>query len=420
MILLFSWRNILRNRRRTVLTLTAAAIGMLSLVFGKAFIAGTIQAMTEPAIRLGSGHIRLAHPEFLRLERTLPKEHRIAPLSDVLTAIDTLPDIVSRHPMLKFRALAVAGRKNQGAIVTGIDAEADHDDIRLSDFIVKGTFLTHSPDSLVIGKRLAEELEVDIGSELLLVASDINFSTYALPFTVSGIIHIGVSGIDRNGLLIHMKKASELLDCPDSAHEILLFCSDPERAGQLSDTLKQRLLSVKGLNAEVIPWQDNELMRETLPLISTIWGSILIILMFLVVLVILNTMLMSVMERYHEIGILKALGLKNRDVAAMIFCEAGILGGIGSVIGGFLGTILTLILSVSGIELGGAMNSEIMNQIDVPLSFIGSTLYPLLTPAMIVSSLFLGLAAALTAVLYPAMKSVSMTPADAFRTELKV
>jgi ABC-type lipoprotein release transport system permease subunit len=420
LILRFSWRNIWRNRRRTLLTLSAITIGMISLIFGRGYIAGAIQAMLEPGIRLSTGHIRLAHPEYLRLERTLPKERLIRPLGQIMKRAASLPGISSQHPQLRFRALAVHEGNNEPCQVLGIDAAADNRHVRLGDFITQGAFLTEGPDSLVIGRGLAEKLMVGVGDELLLVASDINYATYALPFRISGILSIGISGLDRNGILIHLDKAAQLLDAPDAAHELLLFCKDRNQAPDLADSLRHSLKDLPGLEVTVAPWQENDMVRETLPLVQRAWGSILLILMMLVGLVILNTMLMTVMERYREIGILKALGLKNREVVAMIFCESAILGTLGTLVGGILGTVLTLIAARTGIDMGQAMNPEIFAKAEIPISFIGSTLRPVLTPAMVMGAVIFGIVTALAAVLYPAMKARAMSPVDAFRTDLKV
>lgn len=420
LIFRFSWRNIWRNRRRSLLTMAAIAFGIISLIFGRGYIAGTIQAMIEPGIRLNSGHIRIANPEYLRLERTMPKEALVQPLSQVLHQVSRIPGISSTHPLLRFRALAVHGGQNEPCQVMGIDAAADRRDIRLQEFISNGSFLDQGADSLVIGRILAKKLNVKVGDELLLVASDINYSTYALPFKITGILSVGISGLDRSGVLIHFSKAAEILDSRDAAHEVLLFCQDRNQAPILASRLQQSLGDVSGLDARVIPWQENGLIRETLPLIQKAWGSILLILMLLVGLVILNTMLMTVMERYREIGILKALGLKNRNVVAMIFCEAGLLGTMGSLIGGLLGTLLTAMAARTGIDISQAMNPDMFAKADIPISFIGGVLHPLLTPVIVMTSILFSILTALAAVLYPALKARAMSPVDAFRTELKV
>ena len=157
-----------------------------------------------------------------------------------------------------------------------------------------------------------------------------------------------------------------------------------------------------------------------MPLVSKIYDGIFYMMMFIVGLVILNTMLMTVMERYHEIGIIKALGFKNRDVAAMIFTEAFYIGLIGSLLGGALGTALTAVVERTGIDMGQALNENLLDNLDIPISFFGKSLYPDLTVSIVIASVLFGIVTTLAAVIYPAWKSTRMSPVEAFRSELKI
>jgi len=129
---------------------------------------------------------------------------------------------------------------------------------------------------------------------------------------------------------------------------------------------------------------------------------------------------MTVMERYHEIGIIKALGFKNRDVVAMIFAEAFYIGIIGSLLGGGLGAALTAMVERTGIDMTKTLSESILDNIDLPLSFFGKPLYPDLTFSIVIASVLFGIVTTLAAVIYPALKSARMSPVEAFRSELKI
>ena len=168
----------------------------------------------------------------------------------------------------------------------------------------------------------------------------------------------------------------------------------------------------------IIPWQKND-MIESMPTMMAIFDVIIGIIMFIVALVILNTMLMAVMERYHEIGVIKALGFKNREVFSMILVEALYIGTIGSVIGGIFGGALSAYLEKTGIDVT-QLTGGLMEKIDLPVPYLGKVIYLDLTLSILVGSLIFGIFAALVAVLYPAIKSSRMQPVEAFRSELKV
>ncbi|MFH2107520.1 MAG: FtsX-like permease family protein [Chrysiogenia bacterium] len=419
-IMKFAWRNIRRNKRRTGLTILAIVIGMVSLVFGRSFINGMLHSMEEPIIKMQSGHIRLVHKEYLRLERVFPKDQLVAPVSGIEAILKDIPEIDSQSRLIKFRILAAHGEQNEACLAIGVYPEEAKRVMELDRFVKQGTFFSADGTGLIIGGKLAKKLGVTVGDELLLVTTDINYSTYALPFRIAGIFEIGFSYLDKNAVFIDFAKASEMMDYRDACQEILLMIRHPEQAPEIAALIQTKIAGNSEPGIQVIPWQENDIIKNTMPLVSKIYDGIFYMMMFIVGLVILNTMLMTVMERYHEIGIIKALGFKNRDVAAMIFTEAFYIGLIGSLLGGALGTALTAMTERTGIDMGQALNESLLDNMDIPISFFGKSLYPDLTLSIVIASVLFGIVTTLAAVIYPAWKSARMSPVEAFRSELKI
>ena len=418
-LLKFAWRNIWRNKRRTFLTLTAIAVGVFSIVFAKSYIAGILSGASNTIVRTQIGHVRIAHGEYLRLERILPKEYLVDGTARLVQEISQLEGVDSVIRRIKFNVLLSHGNNTEAAVAMGINPEISDKFMELSKSIVEGEFLKESGLNLIIGKKLAEELKVAVGEELLLITTDINYSTYALPFKIAGIFETGYSTFDRHLLYIPLKKAQEMLDCGDSLHEILIYLDDPGKSFDISRNLKSILDdSQPGHGYRIIPWQKNEFI-ELMPLVDAIYNIILGIVMFIAGLVILNTMLMAVMERYHEIGVIKALGFKNRDVFIMVLMEAFYLGIIGAVVGGALGGALSAYVEKTGIDFA-AFSQGMMDKIDMPVPFYGRFIYPDFSFPILIGAMIFGIVVTLLAVLYPAFKSARMSPVEAFRTELKV
>ncbi|MGD2091200.1 MAG: ABC transporter permease [Candidatus Aminicenantes bacterium] len=417
----FGWRNLTRNKRRTFFTILAIAVGVLTLVFARSYIKGIINTANEAMIKTEIGHVKIAHKEYLRLKRIMPKEYLVRDLSALRTGLTAMPGIVSMNARIKFHVLLSHGDINEAAVAVGFDPIREDKNMELSKTIVEGNYFenSHLGLELVIGKKLAEKLEVTVNDELLLVTTDVNYSTYALPFKIIGIFDTGFASMDKHLLYIPLPKAQEMLDCGDAAHEILVFLKDPAKSWETCEKI-ENLLSQKDPNhsIRVMPWQKDDLI-ELLPTVAGIWDIIVGIIMFIVALVILNTMLMAVMERYHEIGVIKALGFKNREVFAMILVEAFYLGCIGAVIGGILGGTMSALLEKTGIDFN-RMTGGMMEKIDIPVPFFGRIIYPDFTLAILIGSMVFGIVVALIAVLYPAFKSSKMLPVEAFRSELKV
>jgi putative ABC transport system permease protein len=415
----FGWRNFRRNKRRTYLTLTAVAIGVMSIIFAKSYGGGIFNSLIETVIKTQSGHIRIVHKEFLRLERIMPKEHLVTDLNRVKAGISRLPEVELINEQIKFNVLLNHEDINEPAVAFGIDPGKADKNMDLSSTIVKGKYFGDSGSDLIIGKKLAEKLNVTINDELLLVTTDINYSTYALPFNIAGIYETGFSSLDKHILYIPIQKAQEMLDCGNAAHEILVFLKEREKAGMVCEKIEKIFSEIDPNHSiMIIPWQKND-MVDSMPTMMAVMDIIIGIIMFIVALVILNTMLMAVMERYHEIGVIKALGFKNREVFSMILVEALYIGTIGSVIGGLFGGALSAYLEKTGIDVT-QLAGGLMEKIDLPVPYLGKVIYLDLTLSILVGSLIFGIFTALVAVLYPAVKSSRMQPVEAFRSELKV
>jgi putative ABC transport system permease protein len=421
-----AWRNIWRNKRRSMLTLVALAIGVMSMVFAKSYIGGISNSMVEAIVKTQTGHIRIAHKEFLRLERIMPKEYLLSNAKEIKNQLNNVPGVTVNALLeqIKFNVLLSHGNENEAAMAIGIVPKEADKIAELSQSIVKGKYFSDKDDklSLIIGKGLSETLKVGIDDELLVVTTDINYSTYALPFKVIGIFETGLTNMDKHLLYIPLNRAQEMLDCGDAVHDILVFLDNPDAAIETVETIKAGMAETipDSKNYSVIPWQHTDIVENALPAMKAIYGRILDIVMLIVALVILNTMLMAVMERYHEIGVMKALGFKNREIFAMILTEAFYIGAIGSIIGGILGGSLSAYLAKYGMDLSKLITPEVLKEIDVPLPFFGKILYLDFSYAILLSSMAFGLIIALIAVLYPAFKSARMQPVEAFRSELKI
>jgi len=417
----FAWKNIWRNKRRTLFTLVAIAFGIMSVVFAKSYIAGVMTSSTEAIIKTQIGHIKIANEEFLRLERIMPKEHMVTELDRLKTGMENIPGVETLVERIRFNVLLNHEDINEAALVIGIEPQPAGDIMGIKKSVIEGSYLKDDSLSLVIGKQLAEKLKVGVDDELLLVTTDINYSTYALPFKIVGLSETGDSGADKHQLYIPLTKAREMMDCGFGAHEVLVYVKNPELAIETAAQISSYLAKeAPNQPLKVVPWQQNEFIKSFIPMIDTVYDKILGIIFLIVALVILNTMLMTVMERYHEIGVIKAMGFKNSEIFSLIMAEAFYIGTIGSLLGGIMGGTLAAIVEKTGIDITKMMGEEIWNKLDMPIPMFGRILYTDLTLENLIGSILFGIMVALLAVLYPAFKSMKMKPVEAFRSELKV
>ncbi len=389
----FAWRNIWRNRRRTLITASAIMIGVSSLIFFRSYITGIMNGAGEEIIRTESGHVKIADARFLKMDRMMPKEDLIGDLPAIRETLARMPEIRVAVERIKLRLLVSRGDRNEPALGIGIDPVPADRAMKISQAMKEGKFLGGSGRELIVGSLLAQKLDIVVGGELLLVTSDINYSTYALPFRVAGIFETGFTSIDKHMLYIALPRAREMLDCGDDAHEILLFLRDPAAAGKVAASILRQFRQHLPANRmpEVVPWQENDFVKNMVPFYEMMAGKMLQIIMLTVGLVILNTMLMTVIERFKEIGVLKAIGFRNTEILGMILFEASLIGLLGSVLGGVFGGAVSAYLQKTGIDMAGMLGKGIFNKIDMPLPLIGRSVYPDLTAGILCGSVLFGI-----------------------------
>jgi ABC-type lipoprotein release transport system permease subunit len=378
-IIKLAWRNIWRNWRRTVLSSLAVAFGMISIIFSNSYIKGIVYNTQE-------------------LE----------------TEISSLPGISALTEKIKFHLILSSEDENEPCLGIGINPEQETNFFDLRQHVIQGNYLQESASGMLIGDGLAQKLGVGLGDELLAVTTDINYSTYALTFRVNGIFKTGFTFMDKNFFYIPIEKARELLDCPGAAHEILLLLEDAENATEISSEILA-ILKEKGLDEThtAVPWQDNYFMAY-MPFASFVFGGILLIIMLIAALVILNTMLMAVLERTHEIGIIKSMGMRNRGVVGLILIESTYIGLLGVFIGGLIGSGLTLLAQNTGLDF-----TKMMEKMEFEIALWSGVVYPKFTLGILLGAVIFGLVTTLLAAFYPARKASRMEPVEALRTSMK-
>ncbi len=409
-----AWRNIWRNWRRTILTSLAVAFGMISIIFSYSYMGGVSESIYRSLIETELGHVKIASREFLRLERVMPRDQLVYNAQNIEAGISSLPGISAMTERIKFRLILSSEDENEPSLGIGINPEHEKNLFDLRQHLIQGSYLEESSAEMLIGDGLAQKLGVSVGDELLAVTTDINYSTYALTFTVAGIFKTGFSFMDKNFIYIPIEKAQEMLDCQGAVHEILLLLDDAEKATEISSEILTFLEENRLEDTlTAVPWQDNFFLTY-MPFASIAMGSILLIIMLIAALVILNTMLMAVVERTHEIGIIKSMGMRNGGVVGLILVEATFIGFLGVFIGGLIGSGLSLFAQSTGLDF-----TRMMEKMEFEFAFFSPIIYPKFTLGILLGAAVFCLVTTLVAAIYPARKASRMEPVEALRTSMK-
>jgi ABC-type lipoprotein release transport system permease subunit len=403
--LVLAWRNIWRHRRRTWLTVGAMVFSNILLVFLISFQLGTYQLMIDNALSVFSGHIQLQAPGYQdepTIRNTLPAVQSLA--EDLR---HRLPDASISARAMGF-ALASSQERSYGVQVVGVEPEMEKSVSTLPGLITSGRYLTlEDQQSVVIGATLARNLKIKVGDELTLLGSAWDGSFAADVLTVVGIFSVGIPDVERAMVQMPLSRFQETFALGKRGHSIVMVL---DKFSDIENRLKQlQNLFSKQNNIAVLDWNDLQPgLRQAIQADMSSAGFMYGLLVILVAFSVMNTQLMSVLERTREFGIVMSLGLRSGRLARLVLLETALMASLGMIIGIGCGAALTLVLSHTGFTYPGL--EEMAERFNLPdrmypeLSLLSAVLGPMV---VFIGSLF--------AALYPALRLHLLKPIDAMR-----
>jgi putative ABC transport system permease protein len=400
-------RNALRSWRRSLITALAITLGTALLNVGMAWQDGMIGGVMDKAAAL-AGHVRVVTPVFSQKETLYPIAENISQTDPLVAEASKLPGVVAVYPRLSLPA-TVSVDSSIGevfSLLQGAPPEYFTEILHLDDHIAEGRI--HSVDNeVVVGLTLVEEAHLKLGDELIFVGQTQDGSISPIKVKVVGIADFG-SATQNKLAYITLKKARYMADIPDGALELVVYADSRDKALQVARALEKR----PGFESlEVKAWNERKPWSDMFVLIDTITTVIATVIVFLSGLVVLNTMLMSVLERSAEIGVLRALGMKRGQTLQLFVVEALGIAVLGGVLGAALGALGGWYLEVYGVNIGDGVNK-------LPSSVpINSTVYGKLDWHNLVWGMLLAQAMALVGSVIPAWRATIIQPVEAMRAK---
>jgi len=397
----FALRNVLRNRHRSLVTVLAMAFAGIIMIVFAALMDGFLDATERHAVIMNTGDVQIHAPGYMNDP-------------DLYTYVDNTYELLSllekngfyASPRLYGFALAAAGKSSAGVKLRGISINRENTVTEISRHVMLGAWL-ESGDTrgVVIGKKLARTLGVKVGDEIVIVGQASDGSMANDLYRVKGILKTVGDEIDQAGFFMLDTAFRELMVFPKGVHEIAIMRSNRDTDLELA---KQRIEEIAG-DYEIKDWQDLQPVIARILDLADAQKVIMILITYVAVAtVILNAVLMSVFERIHEFGVMKALGVGPWFLVRLIFTELFIMIFAASIVALACGWFIAYRLELNGIDL---------SSIATGASFGGVAIDPVwpakVTPgALFLPVLFLILIGFLAAV-YPAVKAAVIQPVRA-------
>jgi ABC-type lipoprotein release transport system permease subunit len=404
-----AWRNLWRQKRRSLITAFAMATGVALCMTIIAVTDGMYSDMFEIMVEQQLGHVQVHHPDYPK------KKLLFDTLSDrdaLIEQLEGLEGTTAVSPMLASYALVGGETKSTGARLVGIDPARDGQVSPLKSRVNEGVYLAdEAAHQILLGHLLAEELGVTLGDEVVAVTSAADGSTGNDLYTIVGLYKSGDVAMDKSGGYLHIDDAEELLYLPDQAHGITLLT-------QSHDLVDEYALAVHGsIGADTVQvqawWDASPSTAQLMSMRDATAFFMLSIVFGVAAFGVINTMLMSVFERTREMGVLRALGLRPGKLVWLIVLESFFLAAVAATIGLVLGGLLDWYLVVHGLDFSGAAPDG--------FSFEGVMLDPVMKaevrPMGIILTVVCVFGVSILASLWPAWRAARLQPVTAIRSE---
>jgi putative ABC transport system permease protein len=395
-----AWLNLVRERRRTLISLAAIVVGVVGYLLAGGFIDWIFWAIRESAIDNGLGHIQISAKGFRDAGRADPHAFEMRSGAAERDAIARIPGVVAISPRLEVGGLASHGETTVPFVGEGVDPAID---ARISkDLVVDGDALdAGAPKGVLLGRGLARALDLKRGDAVAFLTTSASGGMSGVEGVVRGVFSTGVKAFDDVAVRMPLPLAQELARTK-GVHLWVIGLDDTAHTDAVATAIAP---IVEKSGRELRTWLDlSDFYRKTVTLMSRQMLVVAVLIALILVLGIANLLTMSTLERTGEIGTMLAMGTPRASVLRMHFAEGLLLGAVGALVGAVIGVALALAISWVGIPMPPPPGRD-----------TGYRAQILLSAPVILDALALALASALVAGAYPAWKASRMPIVDALR-----
>jgi len=398
-------RNVFRNVRRTAITVAAVSLGLALMVMSNNLSYGMYQTMIRTGISTMAGHVVIqgdGYQDSQEMRTFVPDAAAAQAQLDASVGDDGL--VV---PRMFLQGLITSPNGSVSVAATGLDPVRE---VEVSDWhekVVDGVFLSDDDGAIILGRTMAESLQVELGDKVVVMVQGEEDVSSRL-FRVRGLIATGSAAADGFLAMITLDAAQELMEAPDVVHQLSVHLDDPDDYAAHAAEIRGALPE----SVEVLGWP------EALPAIHDMVemdtrqnNSMMFIIGLIVALGVLNTVLMSVIERIREFGVMLALGTAPSKLVTIIVMEGAILGVISVAVGVGLGMLVSWPMITQGVDFSAMMGSNL----EVSGVNLDAVVYAAIDWERLIIYSLAGVAMTMLSTIYPAIKAARLRPVESMR-----
>jgi ABC-type lipoprotein release transport system permease subunit len=403
MIFMMAWRNIWRNKMRSIVIILSITVGLFAGIAVLALYKGMMKSRVRTVIDAEVGHLQLHDSSF---KKDYDPKFVFSNSTELLKSINSIPGVKLVAPKSITNGMLGTTTGSAGVQINGVVPELEYEASQLKRKIIEGKeFDSSRRNEIMIGKNLSKKMKLKVGSKLVLTFTDTSGTIVSGAFKVAAVYQSDNAPLDERNVYVNLHDLGSLLTTGDTFHEIVVLLQNDEATDEIKYQLQQQF---PGLLLE--SWKEispeTDFMVKTTNQYSYI---IMIIIMLALAFGIINTMLMAILERTKEIGMMMALGTNKLKVFLLVLAETIFLTLAGTPVGLLIGWLATAYFNKHGLDLSG-MGRDMMNSFG-----FGTMIYPEFPADKLVGVMLIVFVTAFVSCLFPAMKALKLQPVEALR-----
>ena len=396
-----AFRNLGRNKRRTLVTGLTIAFGVFAIVFLQSFVNALMRNIVEVSVETKVGAVQVFKAGYLGSDD--PLKMTLVDSPELVAKIRAVPGVAAVAPRLDFDGMLSNGSEGTMFSANAIDPAREYAVCpRRATYLAKGSkpLGPGSEEAILVGQTLVESLEAKQGSSLVMQASGAHGGVNALDVSVQGFLRTTHPSESKRATTVTLAFAQKLLRMPGAITHYVVGVDNVDKLDQVAGRLRTAL----GPDFQVTTWRDLDTTNAgRAKIIAGLMTVVTVILFLLVMTGVVNTMLMSVYERIREIGTMLAVGVRRRQIRLLFVCEAAFMALASALAGSILGALVVRLIGRGGFTHAFGPNEAV-------------TYYQAVGGRFLLTVIVLAVLGALLAALYPAWKGSRLRPVEALRT----